>query len=401
MAKKATAREVVSGIEHAKAVEALPAPKYEVAHKGDETRIWSISSEIRTLDDAIAKAEIDLDLFEIKECVVNQYQVPMKLKEGETTTVHREVLWQVKVTLRRKVAQWLTDGIEAVHDRFRQHSPKYKGLSRLKKLKDPHLYEVSIFDHHFGKYAWQVETGNNYDLKIAANIYKTAFADLLARATAFEIDRFLLPLGNDMLHFDNSQQTTTAGTSMGDSSDSRYAKVFETAFAVLVEQIDVLIARAPVDIVLVAGNHDKHAAYHLCYALRQFYRNTSRVTIDTDWRKRKYIHYGCNLLGFAHGDAIRDRWARLPTLMATEEPEKWAATTHREFHLGHVHHKAKREFLPVQEHEGVVVRTLPSLTATDAWHYEHGYTSGRAAEAYLYSLHDGYVGHFSVNANTS
>tara|TARA_R110002110_G_scaffold402387_1_gene619662 strand:+ start:45 stop:1223 length:1179 start_codon:yes stop_codon:yes gene_type:complete len=382
------------------AKQTLPAEKYQVTHKGDQTQIWSISSEIRTVEDALAKAEIDAELFEVKECVINQYQMPIKLSENGVDRVHREVMWQVKVTLRRKVTKWLTDGIDAVHDRFKKHSPKYTGMNRLKKLKQPHLYEISIYDTHFGKFAWQQETGDSYDLKIATDIYRQAFADLLARVQGFQVERYLLPLGNDLMHFDNSAATTTAGTSMGDSADGRYAQVFESCFAMCVEQIDIMAGSAPVDIVLVQGNHDKHASYHICHALKQFYRHNKRVAVDAEWRKRKYITYGTNLLGFAHGDSVRDKWTRFPTLMATEKPQEWAQTTHREFHLGHVHSRAKKEFLPVAEHEGVIVRTLPSLSATDPWHFEHGYTSRRAAESYLYSKTDGYVGHFSVNAAT-
>ena len=382
------------------AKQTLPSEKYEITHKGDETKIWSISTEVRTMDEALAKAEIDTDLFEVKECTVNSYQMPLKLHDHGEERIHREIMWQVKVALRRKVVKWLTDGIEQVHERFKKHAPKYTGMSRVKKLKDPHLYEISIYDTHFGKFAWSEETGDNYDLKIATEIYRTAFADLLARANGFEIERFLVPLGNDMMHFDNSSATTTAGTPMGDSADSRYAKVFETCFAVCVEQIDRMANIAPVDVLLVQGNHDKHASYHLCYALKQFYRNNKRVAVDAIWRKRKYVQYGVNLLGFAHGDAVRDKWTRFPTLMATEEPDLWAASKHREFHLGHVHSRTKKEMLPVAEHEGVIVRTLPSLSATDPWHYAHGYTSRRAAESYLYSKIDGYVGHFSVNAST-
>tara|TARA_E500000305_G_C4017631_1_gene236695 strand:+ start:462 stop:1679 length:1218 start_codon:yes stop_codon:yes gene_type:complete len=396
--KEAETRDAITELIYEKELSALPKEKYEISHKGDETKIWSVSTEIRTLEEALAKAEIDTDVFEVKECTVNQYQMPLKIQENGEDRIHREVMWQVKVVLRRKVKQWITDGIELVHERIKKHAPKYTGMNRLKKLKDPHLYEISIYDSHFGKFAWQPETGQNYDLKIAKRIYQTAFADLLARANGFQIDRFLFPVGNDFMHFDSHDAKTTAGTPMGDSADGRYSKVFETCFEVCLEAIDVMANIAPVDVVLVQGNHDKHASYHVCFALKQAYKNHPRVNVDSIWCKRKYVKYGTNLIGLAHGDAVRDKWTRLPTLMATEKPQDWADSTHREFHLGHVHSRAKREMLPVAEHEGVIVRTLPSLSATDSWHYSHGYTSRRAAESYLYSKADGYVGHFSVNA---
>ena len=76
--KNKKAEDVVNKLIYDKELEALPKEKYEITHKGDETKIWSISTEVRTMEDALAKAEIDTDLFEVKECTVNSYHMPLK-----------------------------------------------------------------------------------------------------------------------------------------------------------------------------------------------------------------------------------------------------------------------------------------------------------------------------------
>ena len=106
------------------------------------------------------------------------------------------------------------------------------------------------------------------------------------------------------------------------------------------------------------------------------------------------MQWGTVLLGFAHGDRIKHD--KLPLLMAGEAPQLWAATTHREWHLGHLHHKRETQFHAGIEHGPVRVRILPSLTTADDFHYTNGYVGAlRAAESYLWSKRRGYVGHLS------
>jgi hypothetical protein len=166
----------------------------------------------------------------------------------------------------------------------------------------------------------------------------------------------------------------------------------------LVRASDRLATVAEVEEEFVPGNHDATASYHIARELKAHYRHTDRVNVGIEFRTRKYRRWGTNLLGIAHADTVRGKFAELPNIMATEVAHDWAATSHHEWLLGHVHHKSKRETLPVDEKGGVIMRTLASLSGHDAWHYNHGYISKRAAEVYLYSEKDGYVGHFSVSA---
>jgi hypothetical protein len=395
---------------------------FSVVTTDKETKIWSLGEEVRTVDEAIAKAELDMAKWVVKSAEVKQYTVPMKLNKGQRVVTlvdevtdktgktqkssrqatatqeevtHRETVWLIRVTVAPRAQKWLLDALDEIHLRAEDHAPVYQ-LKPLPRLASDLLYEISLFDHHFGKLCWAVETGQNYDLEIAKHVFHNAVQDLLLRAGERQFERFLFPIGQDLLHIDNTGGTTTAGTHV--DYDGRFAKIVDVAFGALIETLDQLILRAPVDIVYVPGNHDKHVSYHIARELSAWYRNTDRVTVDSAFRKRKYYEWGSVLLGFSHADTEKNKWATLPNLMATEMPQAWARTIHHEWHTGHLHTKQKREMLPVEEVDGVVVRVLPSLSGLDNWHYESGYYSRRAAEGYIWSRSEGYHGHFNANA---
>lgn len=356
--------------------------------QSDEQReLVSVSHSVKTVEDALRKAEVDTTLWEVERFLINSW-------ECVGDKIGRQPLWQVKVWLRRKSPKQFTDAIEALCGRIKKHAPKYPKI-KLKRVSDPHLLEICIFDAHFGKLAWAAETGSNYDLQIAERVFQNAVHDLVASAAgSFDgIEKILLPVGNDFLHIDNLESATTQGTRV--DSDGRYAKIIESATVALHNAIDLCAGHAPVDIIWVPGNHDRIASYHVCRELKAHYTNAKHVTVDVSPTVRKYYEYGVTLLGFTHGN--EEPHAQLPQIMATEMPERWARTTHHEWHVGHTHAKKKREWLSVNENNGAVVRTLPSLSGTDAWHYLKGYVgSKRSAECYLWSKARGYSGHFSA-----
>lgn len=373
---------------------------------GDK-RIWSVSDVICTIDDALAKAGVDPAIWEVKESTISQHQCPMKMHMGHSVVKgvktgirrpdepHMMTMWNVRVLLRRRAEKSLTDALDLIHKRAAKFSPRYS-FPRLAKPAGDLLAAVCLFDHHFGKLCWRQETGNDYDLKIAGDVWRNAVADLLVYLRPMGIKQFYIPIGQDLVNFDNASGQTTAGTPQ--DNDGRYAKVIDAAYWALVWMIDQFASIAEVEAEFVPGNHDLTVSYHLCRELKQHYRHTKRVAVGIDFRKRKYKRWGTNLVGLSHAENVKDKWTSLPNIMATEVASDWAATTHHEWLLGHVHSKSKRETLPVAENDGVVMRTIQALSGTDFWHYDKGYISKRATETYLYSASKGYVGHFSVNA---
>ena len=100
-------------------------------------------------------------------------------------------------------------------------------------------------------------------------------------------------------------------------------------------------------------------------------------------RPRKHLRWGNTLIGYTHGEdeAHRD----LPSIMAAEWPDQWAATLYREWHVGHWHKRKETVYTAGDTFNGCRVMILDSLCGTDAWHHKKGYVrSGRAATAHVY-----------------
>jgi hypothetical protein len=382
-----------------------PKESLEITCSDEFQSIVSESRSIRTLEDALAAANVDLAIWEVDHYTINKWDgfnknVKKKLKyvEGKATgTIDHSPypvvvpLWQVKVRLRRKVEKRVQDGIEMLMERMSKHSPRYRAYPKIKGVSNPHLLEVAVFDAHFAKLAWGAETGTDQDLKIIQDIFHDAVIELVSKSKGFPIEKVLFPLGQDFFHIDNPNNTTVNGTPL--DVDSRYPKIFDAGVLACVKAIDYLAAIAPVDVLWVPGNHDRTTSYHLAYVLKVFYRLNSRVNVDISPSPRKYYTYGKCLLGYTHGD--EEKRSSLPTIMASEKPREFGNAICREWHIGHTHTEKRFEFNAENTIGNVTIRVLPSISGTDAWHHRKGYVGGnRAAVAYLWSKDQGYSGHF-------
>ena len=363
--------------------------------KGDDQIVTSISRTIRTLDEALAAAKVDLAVWDVSRFTINKWDSIAKLRRGSGDRLQATQLFQVKCWLVRKVAKHVEDGLALLAKRMQKYSPKYVKLSTPAKIEDPHLLEVSINDIHFAKLAWGRETGTNYDLSIAESLYADAVKNLASKSAGFNIEKILLPVGNDFFHVDGPGNMTTNGTPQ--DTDGRYCKLFETGQMAVVKAIDYLQSIAPVEVIWVGGNHDRVSSWHLVHTLKAWFRNCSRVSINDEPTPRKYVLYGKTMIGFTHGD--EESHNSLPGIMAGEQPKMWSSSKHREFHLGHFHKRKETRHVGGDTYDGVVVRTLAALCGRDAWHARKGYIGIRAADAFLYSKANGPAGYFIANVS--
>ncbi len=259
---------------------------------------------------------------------------------------------------------------EAIVEHMTDFNKNYKGPKKLPVIKEEgFMLEIPVVDLHLGKLAWSPETGENYDYKIARDRYYNVIDDILMRAKKRTIEKILFPISNDFFHFDTTTQTTTAGTPM--DSDMRWPKLYSVGVEMLVKTIDQCRMIAPVECLLIPGNHDKMTGYYAINYLYAWYRNEDNIEIHVDPKTRKYFEYGNSLIGFSHGDKEKNRiWGN----MSVEEPEAWSRTKYREWHLAHEHSESSREA------HGIILRRLSSVTGTDAWHYEMGYIGAIAKQ---------------------
>ena len=324
----------------------------------------------------LQEAEVNLDIWKPVRAVVNRW--------GS----EEHPSWQAKVWL--QAIKELKSIQDLIPDFIRDHGESLRELEHPlidhPAADDGHTLEVSPFDLHIGKQAWGEETGEDYDTHIAERRFKTAVLDLLQRGTAaYEIDKVLFPYGNDLLHVDNRFNTTTAGTPQ--DTDSRYHKMFRSAVRLGAWAIMAMREIAEVKVVIVPGNHDELGTFMVGEVLSAMFANDALVTIDNRPMLRKYHSYGNVLLGFTHGG--EEKHAELPSIMADEARDLWAKADHREWHIGHFHKKKELRFVGLDAFRTTVVRVLPSLCGTDAWHYKKGYKHTPQAQAFVWHPEDG------------
>ena len=384
-----------------------PEPEPEPTHHtfketGDTAQVDVGTPErIRTLEDAIAFAEVDLTVWRVESWQCTSWETPLKLRRfdarGKVTgeTPHRTHQWRLQMKLARIMPRSLLDATNAVFEAMREHSPRWPAPPKRGRVTRPHLCVVDLFDVHFGKLAWQPETGEHYDLRIAEQLYRNAVLDILEESAHRDIEEFVLPLGQDFLHVDGLRNETTNGTPQ--DTDGRPTKIITTAKRAVIWAVEQMAATAPVRVKYVPGNHDRLLSWCLTEMVAAWFRLTDQVSVDTSPRIRKAHRYGETLICFTHGDEEKD--SSLVGIMANEFKQDFASTTTHEWHRGHRHRPKRMETTPVNYAEGVVIRDLMSLSATDSWHYRKGFVGGtRAAEAYFYQRDRGFVAQFVAKA---
>jgi hypothetical protein len=368
------------------------AEKKDFDCSGDKATLTTRSLNIKTLEDALNCSNVDLESWEVDHYIINSWEVTMGCLTSGSNKPETFTNYQVKVWLKRKVIQPLEIAIENI---FKTFKPTKYPKVLFKEIDDPHLLEICLFDHHFGKLAWYHETNNDYDLKIAKKVYQNGVFELLNKVQNFNIEEICLPIGQDFFHVNNPEGLTPKGKINLDT-DGRLAKVFETGIEACIKAIETCLQIAPVSIIWVPGNHDPETSYYLCKVLQHHFLLNKNFSIDVNPTIRKYKQYGISLIGFTHGS--EEPIKSLPTIMADEKKDEWSKTIYHEWHTGHFHKKKEMNFLNADSFGSTIVRTLPSLSGTDHWHYKKGFVKGhRAAECYLWSKEKGYTGHFSSN----
>ncbi len=335
---------------------------------GDSCQITkTVDEQIHTLDDLIRVCKIDTSVWTVDRYLCGKW--------AEN--------FQVKAWLKRKVAAVAAqEEIKALIEDAKRNIHRSQPIIK-HKLIGSSLLEIAMPDLHAGKLAWGKETGHqDYDIKLAEQIFDTALEALIQRTSSHPINKVLFVVGNDLLNSDNTALTTTGGTPQ--DSDSRYHKTFSIVRRMIVRGIERLKLIAPVHVVMVPGNHDQLAVWHLGDSLECFFHRDAQVQIDNSPALRKYVQHGKVMLMFTHGN--KGKSSDYPLVMATEQPKMFGDTVFREAHTGHLH-KTK-----LDEHHGVKVRISPALCSADAWHAENQFVGqGRSAEAFVWHPVEGQI----------
>lgn len=373
---------------------------------GENIFVSYVDDHVPSIEEVMEKYSVNQDEWKVASFEVTDWQMGRKdihkdlswvdgVVDGyvkDSGMINRVWLHRINVKFARKTEEIRTNGVleELIAD-AKEYAPVYKKINYPEyDYSDGLLYEMAILDAHLGRLSWHEESGEDYDLKLAEKSIYSVVEKMLSHAKNYPVSRILLPWGNDLMNVDNMFNTTTKGTPQ--QEDTRWQKTFRKVRQLSVNIIESCSQIAPVDVLIIAGNHDRQRMFYLGDSLESWFNNNPNVSIDNLATLRKYYLYGKTLLGFTHGSD--EGLKRLPMLMPLEVPELWAKSNYREWHTGDKHRKYDTS------EDGVVIRILRALTPPDAWTTSKGFAGSlRSAESFLWSHEDGLVAQFVVKPN--
>jgi len=251
----------------------------------------------------------------------------------------------------------------------------------LDKPQSDYVAVVANTDFHWGMYSWEGEVGPEqvYNFDIAEERLFLHTENLISRFPG-RPKKIIMSVGSDFFHIDGQSNTTTRGTVM--DTIGTPTEILVTGCHLQRRHIDLMRQVAPVEIWMMAGNHDQHNSRAVLLFLSAWYKDTEDVTVHLDFRSRVYTEFGDTLIGFNHGDGVKVK--DLGACMAKEARHAWSRTKHHIFFGGHLHHHK------VQEVGGITHHLLPSLAGIDRYHHHEGYiTTDPTLMAYLIDEEDG------------
>jgi hypothetical protein len=322
---------------------------------------------------SIPDCEEALRLFKIEQSKYQKYREPEEIDIEVDLPEHLEIksAWQ---TANGKTLYSYKPKKETPLDEFGRLKDdllySLSNLSRPKKTKklpesDEFVLEISLPDLHFGK-------GSIEELK---SEFANALYNILDKCVAVPLSKIILPVGNDGLNSEGLRKTTTKGTPQTDTVE--WFESFRIYSQTLIEAVDLLSEIAPVEVVVIQGNHDYERMFYVGEVLQAYYSKNEKVSVDNSAEPRKHVTFGNVHIMYTHGD--NEKHSELPIIMATEKSVEFALAKHREVHCGHFH----KEMI-VDDIRGIKIRFLPSICTTDEWHKKMGYQNYRCAQGLLW-----------------
>lgn len=275
----------------------------------------------------------------------------------------------------RIIGQWVktrldeygVDFEKVIGNAFDKYGEHVKPVAKPKGLDTDRMSILPLADVHFGALAWARESGEDYDMKIAADELKATASDLIWRGA--NAARLMVLDTGDYFHA-NDERAVTVQSGHHLDVDSRHAKVAELGVELTAHIIEEARRKyAEVEYVKLPGNHDPEMSLMLSIAMAQRFRNDKRVIVRKSRERNFVAQFGKCMIAASHGDMLK--MSNMAEWAAARHPEIWGSTTHRYGYTGHIHKKT------AEERGGMIVESFAAFTAKDAWNAAMGHASGR------------------------
>ena len=354
------------------------------------------SNRVKSIDDLIKHCKINLDEWEINKYDIGTYEVTGFDGDNNPTTVtmYRMKAWltRIKPELNLKLVK------KQLKEDLSDLSPKVERIERKRDdKKDKYLLEISAFDLHLGKIGIK---GDKYSLKIAEERLFDAIEHLLYRAQGYYIDKILFIAGHDFLNSDGDWPipSTTKGTPQFNSN--YHIDIYRAGRKLLLKAINYLQEIALVHVMVIPGNHDRESMMHLGDTLELYYEENNNVKVDNSDCLMKMLVYGKNMIVSDHGDGCKAN--DIPGIISQRYKNAWSDVDYVEVHRGHLHTNKSTKLQAIEELQGITIRNLSSMSATDYWHDSKGYIGNiKKAQAFLYHRKNGLQGILNYNVEIS
>lgn len=243
-----------------------------------------------------------------------------------------------------------------------------------------------ITDYHLGMLSWPAETGQDWNLEIAAARFKAFFARAVSQAPPAS-SAVLAQLG-DFLHFDGLEAMTPTSGHVLDA-DSRFHKVVQVAAHLMRWAIELLRDKYDtVHVIVAEGNHDLASSAWLQRMLAELFRDEPRVTVDVNPDPYYGFEHGQTLLLFHHGHKRPP--ANIDTVLVAKFQREFGRASYVYAHMGHIHSQK------VLETNLMVVAQHRTLASRDAYASRGGWMSKQSADVITYHRKFGEVSRFTL-----
>lgn len=247
------------------------------------------------------------------------------------------------------------------------------------------LYTVS--DFHLGMLAWADESGDDWDMKIAEDLFSRWFDAAFQKAP--DAGTGVINLLGDFAHFDSLDAVTPASGHVLDA-DTRYQKLVRYMIRMVRRVIDMaLVKHKNVRLLIVQGNHDESGMIWLAEMFSTLYDNEPRVFVDTSPDVYKMVQHGKTTLFFHHGH--KARFDAIEPVMIAKFRKAFGESVYSYAHVGHLHHQK------IVESRNMIVEQHRTLAAKDAYASRGGWMSGRSANVITYSAEYGEVARLTIS----
>lgn len=247
------------------------------------------------------------------------------------------------------------------------------------------LYTVS--DFHLGMLAWADESGDDWDMKIAEDLFSRWFDAAFQKAP--DAGTGVINLLGDLAHFDSLDAVTPASGHVLDA-DTRYQKLVRYMIRMVRRVVDMaLVKHKNVRFLIVQGNHDESGMIWLAEMFSTLYDNEPRVFVDTSPDVYKMVQHGKTTLFFHHGH--KARFDAIEPVMIAKFRKAFGESVYSYAHVGHLHHQK------IVESRNMIVEQHRTLAAKDAYASRGGWMSGRSANVITYSAEYGEVARLTIS----